>query len=97
MSRQKEIVVRIRRGGQVECLHDESLALEEALQIEEVVKAGNVEFDNHSREWTVDDARTGERLFSHPTDRRVCLEQEHAHYTRKLADGFRPFGEEESP
>lgn len=82
-------VIRIRRDGSLESLHDDALKLE-MLGPREIRRASHVEFDEATQRWTVADAKTGEILYSH-VSRARCLAWERAHFNTRLHRGYHPF------
>lgn len=82
-------VIRIRRDGSLESLHDDALELE-VLGPREIRRASHVEFDEATQRWTVEDAETGEIPYSH-VSRARCLAWERAYFNARLRSGYCPF------
>jgi hypothetical protein len=85
------VTVCVRDDGSIEYLHNEDLGLD-SHGPQQVRRASHVEFEPGTvgGVWYVEDARTGERLFSHPS-RAECLRWEADYYNAQLASGLRPF------
>ncbi|HEX7121742.1 MAG TPA: hypothetical protein VF178_05165 [Gemmatimonadaceae bacterium] len=81
------LAIRINPAGDIECLHDDELALHE-LGTMEVRRASHVEWDGS--QWVARDAETGE-VIARDVLRSRCIAAEVAHFNRKIAEGFRLF------
>jgi len=93
----ERITIAIGAGG-ARMFHSDTVMERLPVVVEEVRRLTHIEHEWSSREWTVDLARTGRRLFQHPL-RGECVKWEHDHAAELLVmDGEAdvvsiPFGE----
>ncbi|MBK1835636.1 hypothetical protein [Roseibacillus ishigakijimensis] len=69
--------LRFSPSGPIRCLYTEKIDLASLGRLS-VVRASEIIFNRENQQWDTLDARTGQRLFSHPS-RDECVRWEHEH------------------